>query len=632
MSMRLKRLTADGELVKSAFDGHGNISVEPLSGDPPDKYRITYLVKGIFMSPEGTLMALDRHVVEISLHAEYPRYKPVCTILTPIWHPNFRDGQICIGDIWGAGESLADIIVNIGDMIQYKSWNSFSPLSADAAKWAMEHSDMFPIGDANLYRAESSGEPAPVEIDMAEEEAPAGPTAAIFTLPQDEPEPATPGNPAAADFQTKRDEVPEGFEITAEELAGIRFVPSAQRMHTMQMQHGFVQKKRVNFKTVFMKGMLWGIIGAVLGFGITELFQVSENGKQAIADVVGSTELSAYFWYSNEAEKYYTDAMERFEAYCEQNGLDPKSQSALEKWTLGLSSEEEALVEQYNGALTKAYTALDAANSSFGGTDEEFKAHVFFIVRASSALWAGLLALFIGLMLGVGEGVFYGSSRRAWRYAMIGAFVSLAVGLVSGYLAQWMYGDLISADASPFAAALIRGLGWSIMGLGVGLAAGLIKPAVKRLLFCALGGLIGAFIGGFLFNYVTEVVPNGLAARGAGLLVMGLLVGLGTGLLEQFAKSAWLKVTRGEFEGKEYLVFAGVTPIGNSGRNAIALFKDRLVSPEHCEIRQEGSRYEIIDKNSAMGTYVNGQRITQRMLHKGDQIALGNSVLVFNTK
>ena len=47
---------------------------------------------------------------------------------------------------------------------------------------------------------------------------------------------------------------------------------------------------------------------------------------------------------------------------------------------------------------------------------------------------------------------------------------------------------------------------------------------------------------------------------------MGILIGVGVGLLEQFAKAAWLKVIRGEFEGKEYLVFAGTTSIGNNGK------------------------------------------------------------------
>ena len=143
MTARMRRLASDYEEIKKNFAGHKNIIVTPIGGEPPEKYHVTYFVNGIYLLPDGRIETVGRHEVEITLHADYPRYKPICKILTPIWHPNFRDGQICIGDIWGAGESLSDIIINIGDMIQYKSWNSYSPLSADAAKWAMENKHLF---------------------------------------------------------------------------------------------------------------------------------------------------------------------------------------------------------------------------------------------------------------------------------------------------------------------------------------------------------------------------------------------------------------------------------------------------------------------------------------------------------
>ena len=133
MDARLKRIAADYEQIKKHFGNHKYIKVTPEGDEPPEKYHVTYHVPGIYLRPDGKIETLKQHEVEIFLHADYPRYKPICKILTPIWHPNFRDGQICIGDIWGAGESLSDIIINIGNMIQYKSWNSSSPLSADAS-------------------------------------------------------------------------------------------------------------------------------------------------------------------------------------------------------------------------------------------------------------------------------------------------------------------------------------------------------------------------------------------------------------------------------------------------------------------------------------------------------------------
>ena len=108
MTARMRRLASDYEEIKKNFAGHKNIIVTPIGGEPPEKYHVTYFVNGIYLLPDGRIETLGRHEVEITLHADYPRYKPICKILTPIWHPNFRDGQICIGDIWGAGESLSD--------------------------------------------------------------------------------------------------------------------------------------------------------------------------------------------------------------------------------------------------------------------------------------------------------------------------------------------------------------------------------------------------------------------------------------------------------------------------------------------------------------------------------------------
>ena len=97
MTARMRRLMSDYEQVKKDFAGHKYIVVTPIGTEPPEQYHVTYFVNGIYLLPDGRIETLGRHEVEFTLHADYPRYKPICRILTPIWHPNFRDGQICIG-------------------------------------------------------------------------------------------------------------------------------------------------------------------------------------------------------------------------------------------------------------------------------------------------------------------------------------------------------------------------------------------------------------------------------------------------------------------------------------------------------------------------------------------------------
>ena len=632
MTARMRRLLSDFEQVKKDFAGHKNIIVTPIGDEPPEKYHVTYFVNGIYLLPDGKIETLGRHEIEITLHADYPRYKPICKILTPIWHPNFRDSQICIGDIWGAGESLSDIIINIGDMIQYKSWNSYSPLSADAAQWAMENKHLFPVGNVDLYMADYASSKEVVEIDLFDDDGSVLEESA--SAPEDTVVPAADVAPVAVPVIVEPETEENDFEITAEELAGIEFVPTAQRMQTLA-HGGVVKGKKVNFKTVLVKGLLWALIGAFVGFGVSELTRNNLTSDITAATLSGHSELVDYYEYRTKSDAAYEKLDAEFMKWCEKHDVDYDDEDAISKFldSSDISDKAELYLDEYLEYDEKADEELyDVFVNTYGEDEGTFANAIATVTRTGTGLWAAVIALFIGLFLGVGEGVYYGSKEKAVKYALIGAGVSLVIGFVSGYLAQWMYAEMLTDDPEEFAAAFVRGLGWAVMGLGIGIAVGLIKPEKKRMLFCSLGGLCGAFIGGFLFNYVCDIIPNVVVARGVAIAIMGILIGVGVGLLEQFAKAAWLKVIRGEFEGKEYLVFAGTTSIGNNGKNTIVLFKDKLVGPHHCDIKLEGSKYVLTDCGTPMGTIVNGQKTTRHVLKQGDAIAIGNSVLVFNTK
>ncbi len=619
MNTRMRRLASDWEQIQKDFAGHKNIIVTPEGTEPPEKYHVTYFVNGIYLLPDGRIETLGRHEVEITLHADYPRYKPICKILTPIWHPNFRDGQICIGDIWGAGESLTDIIINIGDMIQYKSWNSSSPLSADAADWALQNKHLFPVGTIDLYIADKGSENN-VEIDLLDEPAPEVDSDAT-ELPK-------------VDLNKTVEEKSDGndFEITAEELEGVEFIPTVQRMQSSTSPNGTV-KGKINIKTVITKGILWALMGAVVGFGMSEITDGLYSTRN-IAKMGGNTHLAEYYDYQEEIEDKLSDVTDEYHQYCEEKGYDKDDTEHLMDWYNEEASDSaKNQLDEYIEISEKADSALyDSYKYEFSSSEKKLKEGIAKTVRTHSAIWSAIIALFVGLFLGIGEGVFYGSKEKALKYGAIGAGVSVLLGYASGYLAQWMYSSMLGDDPAPIAAALVRGIGWAVMGVGIGLAVGLIKPELKRLLFCVIGGTCGAFLGGFLFNFIGEAVPNDMVSRGVAIVIMGFLIGIGVGLLEQFAKQAWLKVIRGEFEGKEYLVFAGTTSIGNNGKNTIVLFKDKLIGPHHCDIVLEGSRYVVKDCGTPMGTLVNGQKVTRQILKQGDAISIGNSVLVFNTK
>ena len=495
MTARMRRLASDWEQIKKDFTGHKNIIVTPVGDEPPEKYRVTFFVNGIYLLPDGRIETLGRHEVEITLHADYPRYKPICKILTPIWHPNFRDGQICIGNIWGAGESLSDIIVNIGNMIQYRSWNSYSPLSADAAQWAMENKHLFPVGNIDLYMADYASAKDTVEIDLFDDFEEAEPAAeAVPEAPvQTAAAPAAPAAPVPVQPAPTPKADENDFEITVEELAGIEFIPTAQRMQTVS-HGGTVKGGKVNFKTVLVKGLLWALIGAFSGFLFSELSDKVFTDS-AIAEMYGYSYLAQYYEYNEIADEEFAKGYDEYLNYCKRKGLNPDDTDNLSYW---LQYEASAKAERHLDAYSEYDTLRDEAlydsyEYEFGSDEDALGDGIAKTQRTGTAIWSGIIALCIGLFLGIGEGVFYGSKEKTLKYALLGAGVSIVIGTVSGYLAQWMYSEMLGDDPAAFTAAFIRGIGWVFMGLGIGIAAGLIKPEKKSILFCALGGGCGTF-------------------------------------------------------------------------------------------------------------------------------------------
>lgn len=174
---RIRRLRLDHERLNSRFQDWGAVQVCGLSGTPPEQYQITYAVKGIYAAPDGRILERDQHTVEINLSLAYPRRAPHCKILTPIFHPNFDEASVCIGDFWAASEGLDELIIRIGRMIAYQDYNTKSPLNGLAARWADEHSQMLPVDRREIAppleapTTEDTPEKLVVELPNGEDEA-----------------------------------------------------------------------------------------------------------------------------------------------------------------------------------------------------------------------------------------------------------------------------------------------------------------------------------------------------------------------------------------------------------------------------------------------------------------------------
>lgn len=183
-SPRTRRLLLDHQTLTMRLSSWPLIQITGTAGMPPEIYRFTYHLKGLYVAPSGEILERQVHVLEVNLSLGYPRRAPQCRMLTPIFHPNFDDAMVCIGDFWAASEGLDDLIIRIGRMITYQEYNTKSPLNGLAAKWAAQNSALLPIDPRNVSPpaeakpADSAVQPVPVATQPATpSEAPAADSA-----------------------------------------------------------------------------------------------------------------------------------------------------------------------------------------------------------------------------------------------------------------------------------------------------------------------------------------------------------------------------------------------------------------------------------------------------------------------
>lgn len=93
-------------------------------------------------------------------------------------------------------------------------------------------------------------------------------------------------------------------------------------------------------------------------------------------------------------------------------------------------------------------------------------------------------------------------------------------------------------------------------------------------------------------------------------------------------EAARLEAVSGPLKGKVFSLANGELAIGRDPTNDISLL-DSLVSRRHCVIRKEADKYRLVDLDSRNNTFVSGVPVRERVLAPGDQVRVGNSVLVF---
>jgi hypothetical protein len=274
-----------------------------------------------------------------------------------------------------------------------------------------------------------------------------------------------------------------------------------------------------------------------------------------------------------------------------------------------------------------AFVGWLLAEVCFGSSVEKSMGFLIaMIVLVASALGAGLSQT-EGLLSGQWK-----SQLKQLGPGLLGGFVG---GLLGGLLGNVLHENL------AFLGFLSRVLGWTMLGLFIGVCQGLLHGFLegdwRKFRNGLIGGSLGGFLGGLFFNPVSWMIGSPISSRAFAFVVLGLCIGLFLSLVQVLFKEAWLTVEEGFRPGRQLILDQPVVTMGTSEKaNLIFIaYGAKGVEPVHLRIRRKKKtgEYVLHDNDSRAGTLLNGEAIDRPcVLENGDVIQLGINKVRFQER
>lgn len=246
----------------------------------------------------------------------------------------------------------------------------------------------------------------------------------------------------------------------------------------------------------------------------------------------------------------------------------------------------------------------------------------------SEAVVGALIGFVIGLCIGVTEGLLTQNFIQAIRSGLFSAMLGLVAGAIGLPLSEFLF----QAVGAGF---LGRALGWSVFGLLLGLAEGVVgkSQAWKGM----LGGLLGGALGGVLLESAPNWLSNPLNGKAVGLVLLGASVSAFISLIVVLLSRAWLEVVSGKLKGTEFILDKFMKAggpsiaIGSSALKSEIVLPDPDIAPQHAMLSGDGTRFSLKDM-SMEGTYINGRKVERTQLSNGQKIRMGNTEMIYHEK
>jgi hypothetical protein len=183
-------------------------------------------------------------------------------------------------------------------------------------------------------------------------------------------------------------------------------------------------------------------------------------------------------------------------------------------------------------------------------------------VVLATGVWTGAISALVCFFLLGGQTHYLRGTFPTPGGVAAGLVGGLIVGLIGGAAGQGLY--LLADTDSQILDALLRVMGWTILGALAGMGLSLFVPNLK-LVHGLVGGAIGGAVGALGYLAVASVA-GAFPGRLAGGLVLGLCIGLMVAIVEAAFRRAWLEVRYGPREMVTVNLGAEPVKVGSDAR------------------------------------------------------------------
>jgi ubiquitin-protein ligase len=156
---QLTRLEGEWRRLQRSFAFHPHVTVHPLRGDPPSVYQVDFRLNTLMIDDAGQLQYADAASVHIWLPPRFPQDPPLVRPLTGLFHPNVSWDGFHLQSAWHPGETLANLVRRMGDLLAWRIFDPDSVVNPAAMDWLHANPDSLPLDAQANFAPSAGGEP-----------------------------------------------------------------------------------------------------------------------------------------------------------------------------------------------------------------------------------------------------------------------------------------------------------------------------------------------------------------------------------------------------------------------------------------------------------------------------------------